>query len=120
MFTRRSSGEKLVGYWEFPGGKVEEGETPQESLARQLQEELGIQAVIGEIRREFAPVRSWEFRIVAYEADWIAGDLRARVHDRVEWVKIGDIGDYQLLPADVPVAASTLDIRDHFVTVRPW
>ncbi len=44
----------------------------------------------------------------------------ARVHDRVEWVKVSDIGDYQLLPADVPVAASTLDIRDHFVTVRPW
>jgi 8-oxo-dGTP diphosphatase len=46
------------------------------------------------------------FRIFAYITDWIAGDLRPRVHDQVEWVKIGDLGGYQLLPADVPIAAS--------------
>jgi mutator protein MutT len=47
LLARRSSGEKLAGFWEFPGGKVEDGETPEECLARELDEELGIQARIG-------------------------------------------------------------------------
>ena len=113
LLTRRSCGKKLAGYWEFPGGKVEDGETPEECLTRELEEELGIQAVIG---RKFAEsLHQYDhgsFRIVAYIADWVAGDLRACVHDRVEWVKVGDIGAYRLLPADVPIAAVLLDLEE--------
>jgi 8-oxo-dGTP diphosphatase len=49
LLTRRGKSEKLAGYWEFPGGKVEDGETLQECLERELLEELGVAAVIGEV-----------------------------------------------------------------------
>ena len=113
MLARRSSGEKLAGFWEFPGGKVEDGETPEECLARELDEELGIQARIS--RKCAESLHEYDhgnFRIVAYIADWIAGDLRPRVHDRVEWVKIRDLGEYQLLPADGPIAAVIQNLEE--------
>ena len=87
LLARRSSGQKLAGFWEFPGGKFEAGETPESCLARELEEELGIGVHVG---RKFAEsLHQYDhgnFRIVAFIADWIAGELRARVHDRVEWV----------------------------------
>lgn len=53
-----------------------------------------------------------KFRIVAHVADWVAGELRPRVHDRVEWVKTRDLGEYELLPADGPIAAVVQSLED--------
>jgi 8-oxo-dGTP diphosphatase len=67
LLARRSPGEKLAGFWEFPGGKVEKGESPEESLARELREELGIGVKVGpkcvEILHQYD---HGSFRIVAY------------------------------------------------------
>jgi 8-oxo-dGTP diphosphatase len=113
LLARRSSGEKLAGFWEFPGGKVEDGETSEECLARELQEELGIQTFIGRKCAESShQYEHGNFRIVAYFVQWLAGDLRPRVHDRVEWVKIRDLGEYQLLPADNPIAAVVQNLEE--------
>ncbi len=49
LLTRRNNGQKLEGYWEFPGGKIEQGETPQICLERELYEELGVEATAGKI-----------------------------------------------------------------------
>lgn len=106
LLARRSSSKKLAGFWEFPGGKVEDGETSEECLARELREELGIQTIVGRKCAESSyQYDHGKFRIVAYLIEWFAGDLRPRVHDRVEWVKIKDLSEYQLLPADEPIAA---------------
>ena len=107
LLARRSHGENLAGLWEFPGGKVEKGETPEQCLARELHEELNVQARIGKKCAEsLHRYDHGDFRVVAYFVDSIEGELRPTVHDRLEWVKIGDLSGYQLLPGDIPIAAS--------------
>jgi 8-oxo-dGTP diphosphatase len=113
LLARRCSGEKLAGFWEFPGGKVEFGETPEESLARELLEELGIVACVGKrVAESSHQYEHGSFRVMAYLIDHVKGEPRPNVHDQLDWVKIDDLASYQLLPADVPIAASLKRLRD--------
>ncbi len=113
LLARRSAGQKLAGFWEFPGGKVENGETPEECLARELDKELGILTRMGEKCAEsLHRYDHGNFRIVAYLVDCTAGEPRPNVHDRLEWVKIDEISRYQLLPADIPILASLQKLKE--------
>jgi mutator protein MutT len=105
LLTRRAESEKLAGYWEFPGGKAHKSESPEECLARELQEELSLFCSIG------AKVAESEYRydhgtftVLAYEAAIECGTLELSVHDRAEWVEIGELLDSNLAPADIPIA----------------
>jgi 8-oxo-dGTP diphosphatase len=110
LLARRRRGEKLAGFWEFPGGKVESGETPEEALRRELSEELGIVARIGEkVTERSHQYEHGSFRVIAYLIDHVEGEPRPNVHDRIDWVTIDDLTSYQLLPADVSIAASLKD-----------
>jgi 8-oxo-dGTP diphosphatase len=107
LLARRSPGEKLAGFWEFPGGKVEVGETAEDSLARELFEELGIVARIGKkIAESSHSDEHGSFRLIAFLVDNIEGEPHPNVHDRLEWARIDDLTSYELLPADIPIAAS--------------
>jgi ADP-ribose pyrophosphatase len=113
LLARRSAGQKLAGFWEFPGGKVENGETAEECLARELVEELGILTRIGKKCAEsLHQYEHGNFRLVAYLVDCIGGEPRPSVHDRLEWVKIDDLKRYQLLPADIPILESLQKLKD--------
>jgi 8-oxo-dGTP diphosphatase len=104
LLARRSDGQKLAGFWELSGGKVENGETPEECLVRELAEELGILTRIGEKCAEsLHQYDHGNFRIVAYLVECIDGEPRPNVHDRLEWVKVDDLQRYKLLPADITV-----------------
>jgi mutator protein MutT len=77
LLARRSPGEKLAGFWEFPGGKVEDGETPEACLARELDEERRITVRIGaKCVESLHQYDHGSFRIVAYFVEWLAGDPR--------------------------------------------
>jgi len=113
LLARRSSEGRLAGFWEFPGGKVESGETPEESLARELFEELGITTRIGKKMTESSyQYEHGNFRIIAYSVDWISGEPSPNVHDRLDWVKIDNLTDYRVLPADVPIVESLQKQRE--------
>lgn len=106
LLARRAPHKSQPGLWEFPGGKIEPGETPAQALARELKEELGLVVEPGAelmtVRHEydFGPI---ELIALSCRAD-ASGELRSTDHDLVEWVAPGRLLEYALAPADIPIA----------------
>ena len=106
LLARRAPKESLAGMWEFPGGKVHPGESVEECLARELREELTIECTIGQrVADSEYHYAHGSFRILAYEAQIDSGEITLSVHDRVEWVRVDKLLQYELAPADIPIAA---------------
>ena len=107
LLVRRAKGESLAGFWEFPGGKVEQGEADQECLRRELYEELEIDVEVSNFFEEsHYSYDHGEFRLRAYEVDLLAGEPILRVHDQLSWVTPDRLLSFQLAPADIPIARS--------------
>lgn len=110
LVTRRGPAEKLAGFWEFPGGKVEQGESIFYCLEREILEELSINVVATEeIYRSLYKYEHGEFEIVAIKATIKSGEVSLDVHDKYAWVLGKDILDYEFLPADIPIAEYLLE-----------
>lgn len=106
LIVRRGPGERHAGFWEFPGGKIRPGETPQTCLERELEEELGVRASAGEIfavsehRYDHGTVR-----LIAIVTGIEDGAMTLSVHDEARWVPVERLDSFELLPADLPIAA---------------
>jgi 8-oxo-dGTP diphosphatase len=105
LVARRAANQKLPGFWEFPGGKVESGETLQACLERELLEELGVSAVAGGVlmgsRYDY---EHGAILLVAIQAELLTLDFQLTVHDEIRWVLPGEMLQLQLAPADIPIA----------------
>ncbi|MEC9267135.1 8-oxo-dGTP diphosphatase MutT [Pacificispira sp.] len=112
LIAKRPEGKKMAGLWEFPGGKVAEGETPERALIRELQEELGIDtrasclAPIG-----FASHAYDDFHLLMplYVCRVWQGNPQPREGQELAWVRPARLGDYPMPPADVPLVAQLRD-----------
>ena len=103
LIGRRKAG-RLKDMWEFPGGKVEAAETPEECLKRELREELDIEAEIGEFFLSNKHAYSHAaIELLTYKARIIGGALRLHVHKEIRWVLAEDLRSYAFPDADRPI-----------------
>jgi 8-oxo-dGTP diphosphatase len=102
LVCQRTKHQPMALKWEFPGGKIEEGEQPRDALRRELEEELGIQAVIGDemvrIRHIYKNGGAIELRFFMVEA--FQGEIENRIFSDVRWVGREDLPEYDFLEAD--------------------
>jgi 8-oxo-dGTP diphosphatase len=104
LIAQRANSDPLAGLWEFPGGKVEAGESPEQSLIREMQEEFCINVEVGKF---FASsVFNYDkgtIRLLAYLCTWIRGEIISTVHNDYLWAAINDLDKYTFAPADRPL-----------------
>ncbi|MGY2274741.1 MULTISPECIES: (deoxy)nucleoside triphosphate pyrophosphohydrolase [Pseudomonas] len=105
LITRRAPGQNLEGLWEFPGGKVEPGETLHECIVRELVEELGVTSVAGEILiTVIYTYPGGTIELIAVLVELQSTQFTLQVHDLYKWVRPDDLLLYDLAPADIPIA----------------
>ncbi len=108
LIAQRPPGKEMAGLWEFPGGKVEQGERPEETLIRELSEELGIvvsEACLAPLTFASHGYPAFHLLMPLYVCRKWEGRPEAKVHTRIAWVKPNRLRDYPMPPADEPLVS---------------
>ncbi|MFC6705091.1 (deoxy)nucleoside triphosphate pyrophosphohydrolase [Flexivirga alba] len=111
LAAQRGPSMALSGHWEFPGGKVEQGESPQEALVRELREELLCDIAVGD--RVETTSHQYDFGIVTlttYLATLEAGEPQATEHAELRWIPVADLHSVEWAPADVPAVERIMQL----------
>ena len=113
LLAERPAGKVMAGLWEFPGGKVHEGETPEAALIRELDEELGIDVEESCLAPfTFASHAYADFHLLMplYVCRKWSGIVTPREGQQLRWVRPAQLGDYEMPPADKPLVAMLRDL----------
>ena len=111
LIAQRAAGDRQALKWEFPGGKMEAGETPEECLVREIREELALDIAVSEhfmtslFRQETGMIE-----LMAFLSEIQGGTVRLNVHADVRWVFLRDLTAFDFAPADIPIMYKLLEI----------
>jgi 8-oxo-dGTP diphosphatase len=106
LLAQRPEGKSMAGLWEFPGGKIEAGETPEQSLIRELNEELGIavkEACLAPLTFASHSYADFHLLMPLYVCRRWDGTVTAREGQQLVWVRPNRLRDYPMPPADIPL-----------------
>ncbi len=105
LIGKRKRGKHFAGNWEFPGGTLKEGETPEQCLKRELNEELDIEVEVGGLfctsTASYTP--EWTIKLLTYRVTLVSGTFKLRDHEEIRWVKPADLVNYDFPEADKTV-----------------
>jgi 8-oxo-dGTP diphosphatase len=113
LIAQRPPGKSMVGLWEFPGGKVEPGERPEETVIRELREELGItikEPCLAPFTFASHTYTDFQLLMPLYVCRRWEGTVTAREHAALKWVKPRELAQYPMPPADLPLIPMLRDL----------
>ena len=114
LIAKRAPGKHLAGYWEFPGDKIESNETPQDCLARELYEELNVRINVG----RFVGISEYKYdtkfiKLQAFICQIVSGEMILKDHDKIKWIRLSEIHQFNIAPADKPLIQLYDKARNH-------
>ena len=112
LITKRKSGDRLADKWEFPGGTIEQGETAEQCLKREMKEEFSVIVSISQFLGD--SVYDYEhgtIRLMAYRTFWKGGEITAKAHDDFRWVALDELDSYEFAPADIPFVEMLKNVK---------
>lgn len=113
LIARRPAGKAMAGLWEFPGGKLEQGETPEDCLIRELREELAVttwRTCLAPLTFASHSYDDFHLLMPLYVCRKWEGPVRALEHDSVKWVRAKALRDYPMPAADEPLIPALIDL----------
>lgn len=113
LLTQRPEGKALAGLWEFPGGKVEPGETPEETLIRELEEEIGVRtktACLAPLTFASHTYEDFHLLMPLYVCRRYEGHPAGLEGQAIKWVRPRDMRNYPMPPADEPLIPALIDL----------
>jgi len=111
--AQRPEGKALAGLWEFPGGKVEVGESPEDCLVRELHEELGVttwKSCLAPLSFASHAYEDFHLLMPLFVCRKWEGQVRAAEHQALKWVRPVQLRDYPMPPADEPLIPALIDL----------
>jgi A/G-specific adenine glycosylase len=104
LIDRRQPSGLLGGFWEFPGGKIEPGESISECIAREIQEELALKVTVGaELITIKHTYSEFQLQLIAHHCQYLGGEPQMLSCDEIRWVTVAELGDYQFPAANAEI-----------------
>jgi len=104
LIAQRKAGDRFSRLWEFPGGKLEPGENPEQCLRRELREELGVEARVEDFLGSFPFASPYlAIELLAYRVSIVGGRLAPNDHEELRWVSPADLKDFPFTEPDIPL-----------------
>jgi len=117
LITKRPEGSHLAGYWEFPGGKQELGESLEACLEREIREELGME--VSAVEHLLQINHDYETKSITlhlFQCSWLSGTPKPMGCDELRWVRPEDLADYRLPPPDIQLLPAIRNLAETSVS----